>query len=151
MTSKKQQINAEIGQSNSLANWSITGIIIPVVGWICGGKALSIINRFNPDTPTETIQFQNIKTKAWVGIILSTLSLLGGLWLRWHISQPSTYTKSYELNFTNSCIDKGATASYCSCALKYVEDHYTFEQASQMERAGSYDNNTLSAITEKCS
>jgi len=64
-------------QANSFANWSFSGLLIPIAGWILGVKALSKIKYLVPRSKQETILLQNIKSKAWWGIILSTLVFIG--------------------------------------------------------------------------
>lgn len=69
----RHRIDSDIESANSLANWSFVGIFVPLAGWITGGMSLSKLNRYTPGTH-DRLTFSNIRTKAWWGIVLSTVT-----------------------------------------------------------------------------
>lgn len=81
---------------------------------------------------------------ALITIVLAFVLVKGVFWYR-----DNHYPQTFEDNFTTSCVTAGATPTACSCALNYVEDHYTYKQALDMEASGNYSG-AEAGITSQC-
>ncbi|MBI1857171.1 hypothetical protein HYS01_02770 [Candidatus Saccharibacteria bacterium] len=77
--SKRQEL---INQANSWANWSFAGLLFPAGGWFAGIKSLMKLSKLTPKTNEEIRLFQNIRTKAWWALVLSTLTFIIVVWVR---------------------------------------------------------------------
>ena len=74
MSKLSEQDRRDLSKALSYANWSALGIIIPFVGWLLAGMALSFIKTI-PLTDESRARIQQIKRAAWIGIVISSLAI----------------------------------------------------------------------------
>jgi hypothetical protein len=63
---------------------------------------------------------------AVIGLIILIINMI-----RWF--QPPTYSDSYRDNFMSNCTDSGLSYARCKCSLDYVQQHYTYQQAMDLD------------------
>ncbi len=84
----------DLKTAEKYSNWSFVGIIIPLVGWIFGSFSIKMMNTL--PTPTNVMSrayFRGIKSKAWWGIILSTLSFALAIGLKGYTAYQSNQSE----------------------------------------------------------
>jgi hypothetical protein len=73
MAKLTEQDQRDLSKALSYANWSALGLIIPFVGWLLGGMALSFIKTI-PVTSQSKERIKQVKRAAWLGIILASVA-----------------------------------------------------------------------------
>ena len=74
MSDVTNQDRKDLSKALGYANWSALGLIIPFVGWLLAGMALSFIKTI-PETHETTARLKQVKRAAWLGIIISSLAV----------------------------------------------------------------------------
>lgn len=80
MPTQNQHLQAlYMSKAESLARWSYIGILLPLIGIIVGGLSLSTLHRIEPETPQERKEVRRIGRVAGVGVTISVILLLIGV------------------------------------------------------------------------
>lgn len=96
----------------------------------------------------ERTEKQNKQTKKmWITVIAFIVGylIIKGAFTYYNAHH---YSQAYKDNFISACTEQGAEYSYCSCALGYVQEHYTAQEAVEMEKTGDYP---VDAVVSRCS
>lgn len=73
-----EQDYKDLSKALSYANWAALGLLVPFLGWLLGGMALSFIKPI-PRTEKTELRLNQVKKTAWVAIVAS--SLAAGIWI----------------------------------------------------------------------
>ncbi|HMS23388.1 MAG TPA: hypothetical protein PKB09_01095 [Candidatus Saccharibacteria bacterium] len=77
-------------------------------------------------------------------IFLFTLILCIALGMFFIMSEKTNrYPLEFSRNFLDSCLQNNGTKKGCECALKYLQDNYSYEEVQQFDQQALKDNNTI--------
>lgn len=84
-----EQDQRDLSKALSYANWSVLGLIVPIIGFLLAGMSLSYIKTIPVTTQSRT-KINQIKNVAWLGIIVSVLALMAwGGYIKYQRAQES--------------------------------------------------------------
>ena len=75
MSNTTAQDLKDLSRAHSYANWSVFGLIIPFVGLILAGMALSFL-KVIPSNKDTKLRIQQVKKTAYLGIVVSIIAIL---------------------------------------------------------------------------
>lgn len=76
MAKLSKQEEKDLSKALNYANWSLLGVVVPLIGWLLGGMALSFAKSV-PENEKSIMRLEHIRRMAWVGIIIATLAAAG--------------------------------------------------------------------------
>jgi len=78
-----------------------------------------------------------LRALIWSVVALTALFLVWVIYSARSLINYQSYTASFEANFVEMC-SESAPRTKCYCALRYMEEHYTYQEALSMADRGDF-------------
>ncbi len=126
----------DLSKAHSYANWSVFGLIIPFVGLILAGMALSFLKVIPSNKDTE-LRIQQVKKTAFLGIVVSVIAML--FWGGFYKYNSWQNEKEQEVQSEQSEQDRKLQEGLLNC-LGDADNTYNYMWESEEKRLGRTDN-----------